>query len=102
MSVGEINALLNIVVLQLGDRSITLMQVLSVPALLILGFLLIRWGGRLIARRLERSTVNPDLVHLIRRIFYILAIALLICTLSTIAPSWWAARMLPVDGLRYE
>ena len=29
MSVGEINALLNIVVLQLGDRSITLMQVSS-------------------------------------------------------------------------
>jgi lipoprotein-releasing system permease protein len=31
-----------------------------------------------------------------------IAIALLICTVSTIAPSWWAARMLPVDGLRYE
>jgi len=31
-----------------------------------------------------------------------IAIALLICTLSTIAPSMWAARMLPVDGLRYE
>jgi lipoprotein-releasing system permease protein len=31
-----------------------------------------------------------------------IAIALLICTLSTIAPSLWAARMLPVDGLRYE
>jgi lipoprotein-releasing system permease protein len=31
-----------------------------------------------------------------------IAIALLICTLSTIAPSWWAARMLPVEGLRYE
>ena len=31
-----------------------------------------------------------------------IAIALAICTLSTIAPSWWAARMLPVDGLRYE
>ncbi len=31
-----------------------------------------------------------------------IAIALFICTLSTIAPSWWAARMLPVDGLRYE
>ena len=29
-------------------------------------------------------------------------IALSICTISTIAPSWWAARMLPVDGLRYE
>jgi lipoprotein-releasing system permease protein len=31
-----------------------------------------------------------------------IGIALLICTVSTIAPSWWAARMLPVDGLRYE
>ncbi|MBW2223321.1 MAG: ABC transporter permease [Deltaproteobacteria bacterium] len=26
-----------------------------------------------------------------------IGIALLICTVSTIAPSWWAARMLPVD-----
>ncbi|MBW2222788.1 MAG: ABC transporter permease, partial [Deltaproteobacteria bacterium] len=31
-----------------------------------------------------------------------IGIALLICTISTIAPSWWAARMLPVEGLRYE
>ena len=31
-----------------------------------------------------------------------IGIALLICTVSTIAPPWWAARMLPVDGLRYE
>jgi len=31
-----------------------------------------------------------------------IAIALLICSLSTIAPSYWAARMLPVEGLRYE
>ena len=31
-----------------------------------------------------------------------IGIALLICTVSTIVPSWWAARMLPVEGLRYE
>ncbi len=31
-----------------------------------------------------------------------IGIALVICTASTIAPSWWAARMLPVEGLRYE
>ena len=29
-------------------------------------------------------------------------IALSICMLSTLAPSWWAARMLPVEGLRHE
>jgi lipoprotein-releasing system permease protein len=31
-----------------------------------------------------------------------IVIALVICSLSTIAPSYWAARMLPVEGLRYE
>jgi lipoprotein-releasing system permease protein len=29
-------------------------------------------------------------------------IALGICMVSTLAPSWWAARMLPVEGLRHE
>ena len=29
-------------------------------------------------------------------------VSLLICSLSTVAPSAWAANMLPVDGLRYE
>lgn len=30
------------------------------------------------------------------------AVALGICAVSTVAPSMWAARMLPVEGLRYE
>ncbi len=80
MTLSDILDFLNTVVLQLGERSITVMQVLSVPVLLIVGFLLIRWGGRLISRRLEKSSVNPDLVHLIRRVFYILGIALLVFT----------------------
>jgi lipoprotein-releasing system permease protein len=29
-------------------------------------------------------------------------IALLICTTATLIPSWWAARLLPAEGVRYE
>src|SRR5687768_14325884 len=29
-------------------------------------------------------------------------IALVICLVATIVPSWWAARLLPADGVRYE
>lgn len=29
-------------------------------------------------------------------------VAMLICLLATIGPSWWASRLNPVDGLRYE
>ena len=29
-------------------------------------------------------------------------IALFICMSATLIPSWWAARLLPADGVRYE
>ncbi|RLB47577.1 MAG: ABC transporter permease [Deltaproteobacteria bacterium] len=29
-------------------------------------------------------------------------VAFVICTLATLIPSWWAARLLPADGVRYE
>jgi lipoprotein-releasing system permease protein len=29
-------------------------------------------------------------------------IAFVICVTATLAPSWWAARLLPADGVRYE
>ncbi|MDQ3036147.1 MAG: ABC transporter permease [Myxococcota bacterium] len=29
-------------------------------------------------------------------------IALVICLIATLVPSWWAARLLPADGVRYE
>lgn len=31
-----------------------------------------------------------------------IAIALAICIAATLVPSWWAARLLPADGVRYE
>ena len=31
-----------------------------------------------------------------------IAVALAICTCATLVPSWWAARLLPADGVRYE
>jgi lipoprotein-releasing system permease protein len=34
--------------------------------------------------------------------FLTAAVALSICIVATLAPSWWAARMLPADGVRHE
>jgi len=77
MSSTEVLTWLNTVVLTLGDRPITLFQILSVPTLLVLGFLLIRWGSGALSRRLAARAVSPDLIHLIRRVFFIVALALL-------------------------
>ena len=35
-------------------------------------------------------------------LIWTVVIAFLICTLATLLPSWWAARLLPADGVRYE
>jgi len=33
---------------------------------------------------------------------YTVIVAFVICLLATLIPSWWAARLLPADGVRYE
>ena len=67
-------------VFAVGESAITVGQVLLVPVLLVIGVLAVRWGGRLIANRLTARQVNADVVHLVRRVFYIVAIAVLILT----------------------
>jgi small-conductance mechanosensitive channel len=80
MTSAEVLDWLNTVVLTMGERPITLLQLLSVPLLLVIGFGLIRWGTAVISRRLTARAVNPDVVHLIRRVFFVLALTLLVFT----------------------
>jgi len=82
MTFSEVFELLNRELFQLGGQPVTILQVLIVPLLVIFGFLLIRWGERLIANRLVARSVNPDVVHLIRRIFFV--IALVVLTITTL------------------
>jgi len=35
-------------------------------------------------------------------VLWTIVIAVLICAAATLVPSWWAARLLPADGVRYE
>ncbi len=64
-----------------GNQDYTLGQLLLVPLVLVLGYLLIRWLAHLIAIRMAARQVEADVVHLVRRIFYFLAFAVLIVTI---------------------
>lgn len=55
-------------------------QLLAVPLFLIVAYLLVRWGGRIIVRRLTERKLNQDLIHLIKRVFYVIAIAVVVIT----------------------
>ncbi len=68
------------VVFSLGEQSISLGQLLLVPTILVVGYLLIRWSTNLLINRLTVRKVEPGLVHLVRRVLYIVALAILVIT----------------------
>jgi small-conductance mechanosensitive channel len=72
--------LLNTPLLSFTDPPITTGQILIVPTIVIVGFILVRWTGRIITSRLTNSNVNPDVIQLISRAFYIVGLAVLTIT----------------------
>ena len=71
---------LNRPTLVLAGHPITVVQWLIVPTFLILGYVLTRWLARVISKRMIAKNVDPNLVHLLRRLFYVLAIVILVIT----------------------
>jgi small-conductance mechanosensitive channel len=62
------------------DRAIVLWQIIVVPIAFVIAF----WAAvrltRFIAARLQRRGVNPDAIHLLRRVLYVLAVTALVLT----------------------
>jgi small-conductance mechanosensitive channel len=68
------------VMFTISDQEFTLGQLLIIPTVLIVGYLGIRWLARVITNRMVARNMQPDIVHLIRRIFYVVALVVLAIT----------------------
>ena len=75
-----LSRILNIVVLPLGDHQLTIGQILLTTILFIIGFFLARWLEKKLSARLVERKVRAEVIHLIRRVFYILVITILVIT----------------------
>ena len=73
----QVTEFLSRVLYTTDDQEITVGRILAIPLILVVGFLLARWGERAFSRRPSTSKVNPDVVHLLRRAFYVVVIAAL-------------------------
>lgn len=71
---------LNEVMFTISDQAFTLGQILIIPVVLIVGYLAIRWLAMLISRSLTARDMRADVVHLVRRIFFIIALSILAIT----------------------
>ena len=72
--------ILNTPLLAFEDQSVTLANIGSVLLIVALTYIAIRIVERLILKQLAKRNTSPDLIHLIRRIFFIVVIAILVFT----------------------
>ena len=68
------------VLFTISGQDFTIGQLVIIPTVLIVGYLTIRWLARIITGRLVALNMEPDIVHLIRRIFYIVGLVILAIT----------------------
>ena len=69
---------LQTVVVQLGDRAITVGDIIYAPLLLVVGILFIRWSSRFIRTLMARREFNPNFIQVISRGYLIIALVVLI------------------------
>ena len=80
MTFEQVVAFLNISVASIQEQPITVGDILLIPILLLLGVYLTKWFVRRVTNRLTTNKTDPNIIHLLQRIFYIIAIAILIIT----------------------
>jgi small-conductance mechanosensitive channel len=80
MNMDDVVSFLNMELVSISGQALTVGQILLVPVIVVLGLLVIGWLAGLIRRRMAAKQINPDVVQLVNRVFYIVAIAVLTIT----------------------
>jgi small-conductance mechanosensitive channel len=80
MKVADAMGFLSTEVVNISGQSLTVAQIMVLPLVVIVGLLLMRWLARVIRRRMAANGVDPDVIHLVSRVFYVIAIAVLVIT----------------------
>ena len=75
-----LNKFFNFVVLPFGDHGVTIGEILFAAFFIFLGFFLARWLEKKLSVRLAERSVRAEVIHLIRRVYYTLVIAILVVT----------------------
>ncbi|MFT5760065.1 MAG: small-conductance mechanosensitive channel [Alteromonadaceae bacterium] len=81
MALQQIIDFLNITVFSVAEQPVSIGDVLFIPILLVLGYTLTKWLNQSITNRLTIKKNDPNVIHLLQRIFYFIAIAILVITI---------------------
>lgn len=77
----QLNAILSRTVFVIQGQAITVLQLILIPLLVLLAWLLISWSGRRLMLLMQRRTMDATFILIFRRLYYFLMVALLVFTL---------------------
>jgi small-conductance mechanosensitive channel len=80
LSLETIKELLTINVFTISQQPITLGELLTIPLFLFIGVIFTKSIITLLTKRLTRNKTDPNIIHLLQRILYVVAIAILAIT----------------------
>jgi len=80
MDLTKIYDILSYKIITISGQAITLIHILLIPAVILTGIILTRWIAKLISKRLVVKKVDPNVIHLLIRLFYVIAMAILLVT----------------------
>ena len=81
MVLENINAFLSSEVITFSDQPITLGELLMIPLLLVIGVFLTRSAVKIITNRLTTKKTDPNIIHFLQRVLYIIAIVIIVITI---------------------
>lgn len=71
---------LNYTLFTVNDTKITLLEVLTVPAWILLSFYIAHLLIKFIGKKLKARNKDPNIIHLVQRILYVIALAIIFLT----------------------
>ncbi len=80
MNLEQIKIFLSSTVFTIAEQPVTLGGLLLIPFIIYIGLLLTKWMVKLITKRLTTNKTDPNIIHLLQRVFYVIAIAILLIT----------------------
>ena len=81
MFLEQIKAFLSSEVFTFSEQPITLGELLMIPLLLVIGIFLTRSAVKIITNRLTSKKTDPNIIHFLQRVLYILAIVIIVITI---------------------
>lgn len=81
MDLEQIKAFLSSEIITFSEQPITLGELLMIPLFLVVGVFITKSTVKLITNRLTTKKTDPNIIHLLQRVLYVIAIVIIVITI---------------------